>query len=256
MAPVRLLDTRPGYPTVDGNGAGIGLRAAGSITEVPVSGRDRHAGNGDHRQPEHHRHRGTGAGLRHRLPVRPTGPDGQQPQLRHPATPIANAVVTQIGLGGMVCLYTYAPTHLDRRRQRLLTGRRAVQPAEPGAPARHRPGSPTVDGQDAGIGPRGAGTDHRAAGHRSCRRAGHGDDGEPQRHGHRGAGAPGSSPSTRAGNRCPPPATSTTSPATPSPTRSSPSSATAARSACSPTRPPTSSSTSTATSRRVRCTTR
>jgi hypothetical protein len=39
QAPVRLLDTRPGAVTVDGMEVGHGLVAAGSVVEVPVSGR-------------------------------------------------------------------------------------------------------------------------------------------------------------------------------------------------------------------------
>ena len=39
LVPGRLMDTRPGESTVDGLGAGGGLRAAGSVTELVVAGR-------------------------------------------------------------------------------------------------------------------------------------------------------------------------------------------------------------------------
>src|SRR4029077_7382783 len=39
LSPARLLDSRAGGATVDGQLAGIGQRSTGSITEVPVAGR-------------------------------------------------------------------------------------------------------------------------------------------------------------------------------------------------------------------------
>ena len=38
-SPLRLVDTRPGAVTSDGQDAGVGLRAAGSTMEVQVAGR-------------------------------------------------------------------------------------------------------------------------------------------------------------------------------------------------------------------------
>ncbi|HRE02814.1 MAG TPA: hypothetical protein PLV68_16050, partial [Ilumatobacteraceae bacterium] len=38
-APVRLLDTRPGHPTVDGQHAGGDVVGAGVTIEVPILGR-------------------------------------------------------------------------------------------------------------------------------------------------------------------------------------------------------------------------
>ena len=39
LSPARVLDSRPGSGTVDGQLAGIGVRAAGSVTAVAVAGR-------------------------------------------------------------------------------------------------------------------------------------------------------------------------------------------------------------------------
>src|SRR5215468_7499998 len=38
-SPARLLDSRPGSVTVDGGGAGLGVRPAGSTTQLQVAGR-------------------------------------------------------------------------------------------------------------------------------------------------------------------------------------------------------------------------
>ena len=37
--PARLLDTRPGFATIDGQFVGAGIRPAGTVTELPVAGR-------------------------------------------------------------------------------------------------------------------------------------------------------------------------------------------------------------------------
>ncbi|NNE12448.1 MAG: hypothetical protein HKN41_09420, partial [Ilumatobacter sp.] len=39
LGPARLLDTRPGQPTVDGRASGIGRRSAGSVSALDVAGR-------------------------------------------------------------------------------------------------------------------------------------------------------------------------------------------------------------------------
>ena len=45
LTPGRVLETRPGETTVDGQFQGIGLRSAGEITELPVAGRAGVAGD-------------------------------------------------------------------------------------------------------------------------------------------------------------------------------------------------------------------
>lgn len=110
-APTRLLDSRPGAPTADGQYAGIGLRPAGSVTELPVLGR---AG-----VPA-----GVGTVV---LNVTATGtagfgwvtvfPCGQPVPTASNLNFVAgetvpNAVVATVGSGGKVCLFAAAATHL------------------------------------------------------------------------------------------------------------------------------------------------
>jgi trimeric autotransporter adhesin len=109
--PGRLLDTRPGASTVDGQSAGAGLQPAGTVTRVHVPGRS-----------------GVPAGAATAaLNVTVTDPTGAgyvtvyacgiDPPLASnlnfvSGQTIANAVLTQIGTGGDICLYNSQPTHL------------------------------------------------------------------------------------------------------------------------------------------------
>ena len=104
-SPERLLDTRSG-----------GAPPAGSsrpplwsskVTEVGSSNIPDDAGavvlNVSSQWTEHR--------LGHGLSVRRSAPHGQQPQL-HQGVTIANAVISKVGAGGKVCLYTEKSTHL------------------------------------------------------------------------------------------------------------------------------------------------
>ncbi len=155
--PVRLLDTRPGSATVDGQFAGIGLRPAGSSLQLDVAGR---------------------AGLPADaasvvLNVTAVDAEGWGYVTAHAsgtARPnasnlnydvgqtIANTVITPVGSDGDVVFFTHAATH-------LLVDAIGYLPTDAfdalPAAARlldTRPGSATVDGNDAGIGRRAAGS--------------------------------------------------------------------------------------------------
>ena len=111
MAPARLLDSRVGSPTVDGLFAGIGSRGAGTILELQVAGR---AG-----VPS------DAATASLNVTVTEADAPGSSPSIpaadrcrrratstTQPGDTIPNAVITQIGAGGKVCLFTYGATHL------------------------------------------------------------------------------------------------------------------------------------------------
>jgi hypothetical protein len=111
IAPQRVLDTRPGQPTIDGQTAGAGSRAANSISVVPLS-------------------------LRAGLPVEistavlnvtvtePAAPGyltvypcGAEPPLASnlnfvAGQTVANAVMTKVGFDGSVCVFNSAGTHV------------------------------------------------------------------------------------------------------------------------------------------------
>ena len=110
-SPQRLLDTRPGASTVDGQGAGSGLAAGGGSLELQITGRQGLAA-------------GTAAVVLNVtvtesaaegfVTVYPCG--GVVPLSSNlnfgPGATVANAVMAQVGANGRVCLFTNVPTHL------------------------------------------------------------------------------------------------------------------------------------------------
>jgi subtilisin family serine protease len=156
MTPARLLDTRPDSPTADGQGAGIGMRGAGWITELQITGR---AGVPATATTASLNVTVTDAQAPGFVTVFPCGqPLPTASNLNYgPGDTIANAVITQIGIGGKVCLFTYAPTHLVADLNGYSPVGALYNALTPARLLDTRPGSPTADGGDAGIGMRGAG---------------------------------------------------------------------------------------------------
>jgi hypothetical protein len=155
-APQRLLDTRPGQITVDGQFAGGGLRAAGTTLELTVAGR---AGlppdvtsvvlNVTVTEP---RERGF-------VTVFPCGQNRPTASNLNygPGQTVPNAVIARVGDGGKVCVYTLRAAHLvvDATGHFPADALRALP-----APRRlldTRPGQRTVDNLFAGGGIRGEG---------------------------------------------------------------------------------------------------
>jgi hypothetical protein len=158
-APQRLLDTRPGQTTADGQFAGGGRRAAGSTLELTVAGR---AGlppgltsvvlNVTVTEP-------TGRGF---VTVYPCGSGQDRPTASNlnygPGQTVPNAVIVKVGDGGRVCLYTLREAHLivDASGHFAADAFRALP-----APRRvldTRAGQRTADNLFAGGGIRGEGT--------------------------------------------------------------------------------------------------
>ncbi len=109
--PARILDSRPGGSTIDHLSEGIGLRGSTSITELQVSGRAGVPTNARAVVLNVTVTGPTGSGF---LTVYPCGqplPDASN--LNHVARQTtANSVTVSVGVGGKVCVYTYAETHL------------------------------------------------------------------------------------------------------------------------------------------------
>ncbi len=109
--PARILDTREGEPTIDGLFSGIGMRTAGSITELQIGGRGGVPMNA------------TGVVLNLTV-VDPQGPGyvtafpcgSDRPtasNLNYPAgQTIANVVIAKVGVDGKVCIFTKTATHI------------------------------------------------------------------------------------------------------------------------------------------------
>ena len=157
MVPARLMDTRPGAPTVDGQQAGIGLRANASITQVPVAGR---AGVPLNATSVALNVTVTGTQQAGYATVYPCG--GTVPTASNLnygiGTTIANAVITKLGVGGNVCVYTDGATHLIVDINGYYPTYTSFFSMTPARVMDTRPGASTIDGQQAGIGLRPSGS--------------------------------------------------------------------------------------------------
>jgi hypothetical protein len=156
-APQRLLDTRPGSATADGQFAGIGVRPAGTTLELPVAGRAGVSPTASSVVLNVTVDAALEDGFVTVHPCDTPRPNASNLNYRIGQT-IPNTVVTRVGPGGTVCLYTFGATHLIVDVAGVLATD-AFSPLP--APQRlldTRPGSATADGQFAGIGVRPAGT--------------------------------------------------------------------------------------------------
>jgi hypothetical protein len=158
VVPGRVLESRIGVsPTVDGQSSGIGLRAAGSVTELLITGR---AGV----------HGGTAVVLN--VTVTEPGSSGyvtvwpcgtarpNASTLNYVAgQTVANSATVKINETGKVCIYTYAAAHLVVDVNGFYSSGAAFASVGPGRVLESRSGvTPTVDGQSSGIGLRAAGS--------------------------------------------------------------------------------------------------
>jgi hypothetical protein len=157
LVPGRLLESRSGASTVDGQANGIGLRPAGSVTELQVTGR--HGVPGDASAVVLNV-TVTGAQGDGFVTVWPCGtpmPNASSLNFVSGQT-IPNAVITKIGAGGKVCLFTTAATFLLADINGFYPVGSSFSPLVPGRLLESRPGATTIDGVSQGIGLRPAGS--------------------------------------------------------------------------------------------------
>ena len=107
----RLVDTRPGFDTIDGQDAGIGRRSAGSTLDVQVAGR---AGIPANATVVVLNVTAVAPLDRGYVTVHPTGTD--RPNASnvnyYPGHNTANEVIARVGANGSVSIYTHTATHL------------------------------------------------------------------------------------------------------------------------------------------------
>jgi len=154
LVPARLLESRTGpeLTTIDGKFEGIGRLKAGHATALSVQGR---GGVPDDAV----------AAMLNVTAVYPDGPGfvtiypcGEQrpvaSNVNHSAGQvIPNAVITQIGSGGDVCIYTHATTDLVVDVNGFLPSGTPVDTLVPARLLDTRPGLTTIDGGYQGAGP-------------------------------------------------------------------------------------------------------
>ncbi len=156
VTPGRLLETRSGEPTVDGQAEGIGRRAAGQITTVEVWGRGGVPA-------------GATAGVFNVAAVDPAQQgfvaafpcSARRPEasmLNHQAGQrIANGALIQLSPQGTVCIYTHRATDLILDATAYSPPGSIVNSITPARLVESRQRLPTIDGQQQGIGRREAG---------------------------------------------------------------------------------------------------
>jgi hypothetical protein len=157
VAPARLLETRSGLSTLDGQFNDIGIRPAGSVTHVQVTGR---AGVPDDASSV-------------AINVTATGPEGGGYVTVFPcgaASPtasnlnytsnltVANSVIAKIGDNGQVCIFTLAATHLLADVNGYFASGAGYQSITPARLLETRSGLSTADSQFNDLGIRLAGS--------------------------------------------------------------------------------------------------
>jgi hypothetical protein len=154
--PSRLVDTRPGAGTVDGQLAGIGLRPAGGTLRIPVVGR---AGVGADAETVAVNVTVDAATEQGFLTVHSC--DAERPVASNvnytPGATVAALALSRVAADGSICVFNHGATHLVVD---VVGGFPAGDVAPLPAPRRvldTRPASSTVDGQFARIGVRPSG---------------------------------------------------------------------------------------------------
>ncbi len=162
VVPVRLLESRigPGLSTVDGGSNGIGMRPAGSVTELQIAGRGGVPAGAvaamlnitavDPRQP----------GFVTAFPCGTTRPNASTVNFPAGLT-VSNAALTKLSPDGRVCLFTYSDTDLVIDTTSYVNaGASSIVSVVPVRLLESRigPGLSTVDGGSNGIGMRPAGS--------------------------------------------------------------------------------------------------
>jgi hypothetical protein len=111
LVPARLLESRSGGWTADGLSNGVGLRGAGSVTEVVVAGRGGVAVDAGAVSLNVTVVGALGSGYATVYPCGGVVPGASNLNFVAGQT-VPNAVISKVGVGGKVCVYTSGATHL------------------------------------------------------------------------------------------------------------------------------------------------
>ncbi|MEO1055868.1 MAG: hypothetical protein AAFY28_03045 [Actinomycetota bacterium] len=156
FVPQRLIESRPGRPTVDGLQQNIGMRTAGQVTEVQVAGR---AGVGPHVDavianigivaPKHQ-------GFATAYPCDKPRPEASTINYAIGQT-VSNAATIALSASGTFCVFTQRATDLIVDLTAVVPIGSTVDTITPARFVETRLGRPTSDGDQEGIGRRTAG---------------------------------------------------------------------------------------------------
>ncbi len=157
LDPARLLESRIGQSTVDGQYNRIGPRAAGSITQFVVAGRGGVPANASAAVLNVTAIEAHSAGYLTVFPCGLAQPNASSVNFAAGQT-VPNAVITKIGVNGTVCVFSQSVVDLVVDVNGYFTVGPVYTSLNPSRLAETRPGLSTVDGQFNGIGTRPAGT--------------------------------------------------------------------------------------------------
>jgi hypothetical protein len=157
LSPARLLDSRIGGATVDGQLAGIGQRPTGSVTEVQVAGRGCVPTDATAVVLNVTVVQARVGGYASVFPCGEAVPNASNLNFAAGQT-VPNAVVAKVGAGGKVCVFAEVPFDLLVDVNGYVPAGSAVGSLSPARLLDSRAGGATVDGQLANIGQRGAGS--------------------------------------------------------------------------------------------------
>ncbi len=121
LVPARLLDTRDGQQTVDGQGQGAGLQPAGAVVEVTVAGRAGVTTGATAAVLNITVTEAQGPGF---VTVWPCGSDRPKASSLNfvAGSTVPNGVIAKVGAGGKVCLFASNGTHLITDVAGFFTG--------------------------------------------------------------------------------------------------------------------------------------
>jgi protein involved in polysaccharide export with SLBB domain len=158
VVPARVLETRPGQETIDGQYQGQGPRSAGSVLELKVTGRGGVPAAGVDAVMLNVTAVGpTASGFLTVFPCGSPRPNASNVNYQ-PGDVVPNMVFAKVGAGGNVCIYTFATTNILVDVSGYVAAGGSLGPVVPARVLETRPGQETIDGQYQGQGPRSAGS--------------------------------------------------------------------------------------------------
>ncbi len=153
VPPVRLADTRPGGTTIDGIEAGTGFVGAGDTLQLVVAGRAGVPADATAVALNVTVTETAGAGFTTIYPCGAALPTSSNINTVAGMTR-ANAVVSKIGAGGTVCLYSSAGSHFVVDLNGIVPSGSPYAPLTPARLFDSRAGTSTIDGVGVGAGVR------------------------------------------------------------------------------------------------------
>ena len=156
LNPARVLETRPGLPTIDGLQQGIGALVGGSVTTVQIGGRVTVPSDASAVVLNATITEAQGSGFATVFPCGSPIPTASNINFVAGST-VANLVVSKLGQGGTVCVFTNQGTHLVVDVAGYFPQATSYHSLVPARLLETRPGESTIDGLFLGAGLRQAG---------------------------------------------------------------------------------------------------